>query len=148
MEQRRGVSIKLESMQDGTTYTHHYSGEWFRKERSIYIRYIEQAGKADSEEEGIRTLIRYRPGEMSIARRGAIDSEQLFSVGQRLTGSYKSAMTAFSMETDTSMLALRSADGELPASLPFTLEWKYKLYVDEQLAGRFHIRLYIQEEIQ
>lgn len=34
----------------------------------------------------------------------------------------------------------------LPDQLPFTLEWEYELYVGDQMSGRFHIWLHIQEE--
>lgn len=138
--------ILVESKQDGERVTHRYKGEWFRKERSIFIRY------AESEE--TRALIRYSPGELSVKRSGAVQSEQLFVSGQRRIGSYRSAVTVFQLETDTKSLHLHAAargdenDQALPSKPPFTLEWRYDLYVSEQMSGRFHIRLHIQEDHQ
>ncbi|MDQ0063860.1 DUF1934 domain-containing protein [Paenibacillus harenae] len=149
----RKVRITLTSAQDGSSFDHSYSGEWFRKERSIYIRYTEAADSDDKGAGEVRTLIRYRPEELSILRRGAVESEQLFTAGQRRIGRYRSAAIAFELETDTSKLGLIGAGGSasvdehgLPSQLPFTLEWAYEMRVNEQSSGRFDIRLYIQED--
>lgn len=155
MAENRKVRITLESVQDGSSHVHVYEGEWFRKERSIYIRYSEPAVEGDPKAGEVRTLVKYRQGELSIMRRGVIESEQLFVPGLRRTGRYDSSMTSFSLETDTTLLSLQLPDGEggsvaaesLPEQLPFTLEWKYEMHVDDQMSGRFHIRLHIQEDI-
>lgn len=153
MEENRNVKIILESVLDGDSTTHAYEGEWFRKERSIFIRYTEQAVEGDAKSGEVRTIIRYRPEELSIVRRGAIELEQLFTPGQRREGHYRSAVTTFPLETVTSMLSLQTAKeaageaADLPSKLPFTLEWQYEMFVSEQLSGRFHIRLHIQEEL-
>ncbi|MEV5026348.1 DUF1934 domain-containing protein [Paenibacillus sp. LPE1-1-1.1] len=155
MAENRKVRITLESVQDGSSHIHVYKGEWFRKERSIYIRYSEPAIEGDPKSGEVRTLVKYRQGELSIMRRGVIESEQLFVPGLRRTGRYDSSMTSFSLETDTMRLSLLIPDGDggnaaagtLPEQLPFTLEWEYEMHVDDQMSGRFHIRLHIQEEI-
>lgn len=155
MAENRKVRITLESVQDGSSHIHVYKGEWFRKERSIYIRYSEPAVEGDPKSGEVRTLVKYRQGELSIMRRGVIESEQLFVPGLRRTGRYDSSMTSFSLETDTMRLSLLIPDGDggntaaetLPEQLPFTLEWEYEMHVDDQMSGRFHIRLHIQEEI-
>jgi uncharacterized beta-barrel protein YwiB (DUF1934 family) len=144
--------ITLESMQDGSSHIHTYDGEWFRKELSVYVRYVEPALKEDPKTGEVRTLVRYRPEELSIVRRGAVESEQLFVPGVRRAGYYRSKAASFPLETDTLLLQLRkgrdeSADG-LPAALPFTVEWQYEMHVGDQMSGRFHIRLHIQEEQQ
>lgn len=138
--------IILESKADGEKGTHRYKGEWFRKERSLFIRY--------AEDEQTRALIRYSPGELSLKRSGAIQSDQLFIPGESRVGRYRSAVTVFELETRTKSLALQvkaKQDQEgalLPSAPPFTLEWRYELYVSEQMSGRFHIRLHIQEDHQ
>jgi uncharacterized beta-barrel protein YwiB (DUF1934 family) len=154
MADSRKVRITLESVQDGSSHTHAYKGDWFRKEKSIFIRYIEPAVEGDTEAGEIRTLIRFRPEEMSMVRRGAIESEQLFVPGHRRSGHYQSQMTSLSLEAETLRLLLHAPGddgvnkemGTLPEQLPFTIEWEYELYVDDQMSGRFHIRLHIQEE--
>ncbi|MDQ6420246.1 DUF1934 domain-containing protein [Paenibacillus sp. LHD-117] len=160
MEASGKITLTLESVQDGERQVEIYRGEWFRKAKAVYIRYAE--GGADSAAAGtsrqqpsegeVRTLIRYSPGELSLTRNGAVRMEQLFVAGQRRKGSYRSAMTAFGLETDTTKLSIQGDEGVidgqgLPAALPFTLEWAYGLLVEEQLSGRFHIRLHIQEEL-
>lgn len=138
--------IIVESKLDGEKSTHRYKGDWFRKEKSLFIRY------AESEE--TRALVRYTPGELFVKRSGAVQSEQHFVPGQSRSGTYRSAITVFELEARTRSLQLHAkAAGDDPASLlpsspPFTLEWRYELYVSEQLSGRFHIRLHIQEDHQ
>lgn len=135
--------ILIESKADGEKTTHRYRGEWFRKERSLFIRY------AESEE--TRALVRYSPGELFIKRSGGVQSEQHFVPGQTRSGTYRSAITIFELEARTKSLSLQAkAPGEagaaLPSKPPFTLDWRYELYVSEQMSGRFHIRLHIQED--
>ncbi|CAM4521166.1 uncharacterized beta-barrel protein YwiB (DUF1934 family) [Paenibacillus endophyticus] len=152
MAENRKVRITLESIQDGSSHIHVYEGEWFRKERSIFIRYIEPAVEGDPNAGEVRTLVKYRQGELSITRRGVIESEQLFVPGLRRTGKYHSSMTSFTLETDTLQLSLKEPDNSgkndesLPDRLPFTLEWEYEMHVGQQKSGRFHIRLHIQED--
>ncbi|MGM0884486.1 MAG: DUF1934 domain-containing protein [Bacillota bacterium] len=152
MGESKKVRITLESVQDGSLSTHSYEGEWFRKERSIFIRYSEQAVEGDPNAGEVRTLVRYRPDELSIVRRGVIESEQLFAPGRRRSGHYRSRAASFPLETETLQLSLQAADRnadaeQLPSKLPFTLEWQYELHVSDQMSGLFHIRLHIQEEI-
>lgn len=149
MSDRMIVAITIESIQDGETTVQTLQGEWFRKERSIYIRY-EECMDAGLEASQIRTLIRYRPNELSITRRGAIESEQLFVQGDvRRVGYYRSAYTSFQLETDTHELVFRRRmAGELAEGQsvepPFTIECQYELWVNEQMSGRFHIRFHIE----
>lgn len=169
MRESNHVTLKLDSVQDGVLHTHYYSGEWFRKERSIFIRYNEQeeSGDIKTGQKQTRTMIRYRPDELFIARRGSIQLEQYYVPGVRRLGSYEANGARLVLETDTSRLVLHSdsvgktmnetageiqaADDRhqaerLPMELPFMLEWEYELYVGDQLTGRFHNRLHIQEE--
>ncbi|CAM4393350.1 DUF1934 domain-containing protein [Paenibacillus alkaliterrae] len=154
MGESNKVRITLESVQDGSSYSHSYEGEWFRKAKSVFIRYSEPADEGNPKAGDVRTLLRYRPEELSIMRRGVIESEQLFTPGIRRTGYYRTPMTSFSLETDTSLLALEAdsaaaeaaMDAGLPSQLPFTIEWQYEMHVSDQMSGRFHIRLHIQEE--
>lgn len=142
MSDRMKVRLKLVSKADGEVRVQTYSGEWFRKDKSIYIRYEEPAqGEAAA---AVRTLIRYRSGELSLVRRGGVESEQLFAPQARKRGFYRSPYAAFELETATSRLSLKQPGaGELPVP-PFTLEWNYKLWVGEQMTGKFEIRLVVE----
>lgn len=152
MTDRSNIIVELESRQDGELASHTYKGEWFRKERSIYIRYIEEENGAEE----IRTLIRFRPEELSITRRGVVHSEQIFAPGQVRAGSYRTPYMSMQLETHTSGLsmvephgskpAVQNGDG-LPDKLPFSLEWSYELYTNEQQSGEFHIKLHIREDV-
>lgn len=153
MTESRKVTITLESALDGSSQSHSYEGEWFRKEKSVFIRYSEPAIEGDPNAGEVRTLVRYRPNELSIVRRGAIQSEQLFMLGHRQKGFYRSPVTSFSLETETKQLTLHNSQAttgdadQLPLQLPFAIEWQYEMYVSDQMSGLFHIRLHIQEEM-
>lgn len=146
MSDRMQVRVTLLSTQGGVTDEHTYSGEWFRKEKSIFIRYEE--GAEGAEEERIRNVVRYRPEELSVTRRGAVESEQLFvPSGERRVGQYRSRYTSFQMEIETTELKVLGvsvgADGQA-AEPPFTIEWQYELFIHEQASGTFHMQLRIE----
>ncbi|MCM3631585.1 DUF1934 domain-containing protein [Paenibacillus glycanilyticus] len=146
MQDRMAVKITLTSTQDGESVVHAYTGEWFRKERSVYIRYEEPV---EGDAPPIRTLVRFREDELSITRRGVVESEQLFVPGElRRSGYYRSPYTSFQMETATAFITLKGEGGHKPTSAepPCTIEWQYELWMNEHLSGRFHNRLHIQEE--
>ncbi|WP_435168249.1 DUF1934 domain-containing protein [Paenibacillus glycanilyticus] len=148
MQDRMAVTITLTSTQDGESVVHTYSGEWFRKERTVYIRYEEPVEGSASP---IRTLVRYRKDELLITRRGVVESEQLFVPGEmRRSGYYRSPYTSFQMETATAFIELKGEGGEKQAYAepPFAIEWQYELWMNEHLSGRFLNRLHIQEEKQ
>ncbi|MFD1957094.1 DUF1934 domain-containing protein [Paenibacillus thailandensis] len=146
MSDRMNVRLKLIGKADGIANVQTYSGEWFRKEKSVYIRYEEPAQDAEAGA-NVRTLLRYRPGELSLVRRGGLESEQLFAPKARLRGYYRSPYASFELETATSRLAVRQAgeagSEELPVP-PFRLEWNYKLWVGGQVTGKFEIRLEVE----
>lgn len=144
MTKKKGkIQITLISDQDGTSHTFSYRGEWFLKERALYVRY-----KEIDENDEVRSLIRYREGgELSLTRRGAVRSEQFFVKGERRSGHYRSPHASLQLEAETTELCMhRQDDGEGLPVPPFMLEWKYKLISGDIELGRFHNRLYIEEE--
>ncbi|MFF2484219.1 DUF1934 domain-containing protein [Paenibacillus sp. NPDC058071] len=141
MSDKMTVTVTLESKQGGQSTRHVYPGEWFRKDRSVYIRYEEGEGT-----EAVRTIVRCRPDELFITRKGAVESDQLFlRGGSRQPGQYRSPYTSFTMETETQRLAYRAGGGRDDGDLtpPFTVEWKYEIWVEGELTGRFQNRLHI-----
>lgn len=153
---RAQVRITLESEIDGEKQIIEHKGEWFCKNRSIFIRYEEKEsyGKAS-------TVVRWRDRELSVTRRGDVESEQTFVAGARRYGQYVSSLTKFRLETDTTLLwmqcgdMLQSGDGmqsevkmqsessakEPELTLPMLLEWHYTMWIEDQLTGTFKIRL-------
>lgn len=158
---RAQVRITLESEIDGEKQIIEHSGEWFCKNRSIFIRYdeTESYGKA-------RAIVRWRDGELSVTRRGDVESEQIFVAGARRYGQYKSSLARFRLETDTTLLwmqcgdMLQSGDGkqsevmmqsepsaeEPELTLPMLLEWHYTMWIEDELTGTFKIRLRAEKQ--
>ncbi|MGU3473610.1 DUF1934 domain-containing protein [Paenibacillus sp. D51F] len=139
-EGRVAVLIAIRSSQDGETappVTH--KGEFFAKGKSRYIRYEER----DELHGAVRTLIRWSGDEIRLTRRGGVESEQTFAAGSNREGSYASGHLAFRMTVETEALSAEGAAGGL---LPLTLAWTYRLRIEDQLSGRFQLRLHIQED--
>ncbi len=139
-EGRAAVLITILSSQDGETappVTH--KGEFIAKGKSRYIRYEER----DELHGAVRTLIRWSGDEISLTRRGGVESEQTFAAGSKRGGSYASGHLAFRMTVETEALSAEGAAGGL---LPLTLAWTYRLRIEDQLSGRFQLRLHIQED--
>ncbi|WP_236339708.1 DUF1934 domain-containing protein [Paenibacillus plantiphilus] len=152
---RAQVRITLESEIDGEKQIIEHSGEWFCKNRSIFIRYdeTESYGKA-------RAIVRWRDGELSVTRRGDVESEQIFVAGARRYGQYKSSLARFRLETDTTLLWMQCGDmlqsGDMTHSelaieepeltLPLLLEWHYTMWIEDELTGTFKIRLRAEKQ--
>ena len=144
MNHKQNVKITLESTQDGESIAFTYSGEWFVKDKSFYIRYAEQTELGE-----VRNLLRYEPRLLSHSRRGAVESEQIYALAIRRSGYYNNKVVKFELDAHTSKLRLLHSNeqmmDQLPTKLPFTIEWAYDIFVGEQLSGQFANRLIIQE---
>ncbi|MBB3114658.1 uncharacterized beta-barrel protein YwiB (DUF1934 family) [Paenibacillus phyllosphaerae] len=148
MNDKARVRITLESDIDGTKERNYFTGDWYRKDSTIFIRYEE-----DDETYGnVRTLVRWREGELKVKRQGGVEAEQMFVAGRRLNGSYTSAHARFPLETETSLLWMQSGDftdrgmvEEVPRpTLPMMLEWRYVLWIGEESVGQFKLRLFAE----
>ena len=140
MPDSRAAVITLHSS-DGTESTvQHLSGEVVYTKTGLFIRYEEPDQIADGV--ATRTTIIWSEGgeELKVLRHGGVQSQQLFRVGERLPGFYRSPFTTFNLSTHTRMLeiALNGGFG--------TLKWTYDFYVYEELSGQFTISMQIQEE--
>ncbi|NBD27043.1 DUF1934 domain-containing protein [Paenibacillus glycinis] len=144
MNDKAKVNIMLESNIDGELQQNRLGGEWYRKGSTFFLRYEET-------EEGseVRTVVRWRDGELSVTRRGDVESQQTFVAGARRSGQYASRHASFALETETSFLWVQFGDllkpdpseDRLLPNLPLLLEWHYKLLVDDEQIGDFVIRL-------
>ncbi|REE57407.1 uncharacterized beta-barrel protein YwiB (DUF1934 family) [Paenibacillus taihuensis] len=173
MTDRAKVTITLESDVDGEREQNTFSGEWFRKGSTMFIRYEETVQGPSGENAEVRTMIRWRDGELSLSRNGAVESQQIFVAGVRRTGHYASMHANFHMETETKLLWMQFGDfsealqgqeqeqeqqqqqqsqpaidpsDRLVPSLPMLLEWHYTLLVNDEPTGEFMIRLRAEEE--
>lgn len=129
------VRIELQSTQDGKLSVYEYRGELYHKDTALYVRYIER------EESGeIRTLVKMSDGEIRIRRHGDVESEQTYVLNERRSGYYRVRGGTLPVETRTNRLGIERMEGKLVA------EWSYSLYLAEEHAGYFNLRLTIQEE--
>jgi len=130
------VSIRLDSTVSGELSQHHYRGELYRKGSSVYVRYTE----LDEEEREIRTIVKLNAQEIKIMRSGQIESEQCFVLHERKRGLYRTRMGVLPLETDTRSMDVEFSEGRYSAA------WTYSLYIAEEHAGEFALKLTIQEE--
>ncbi|MBM7567654.1 DUF1934 domain-containing protein [Paenibacillus sacheonensis] len=148
MNDKAKVRITLESDIDGEAQLNHIDGEWYRKGNAFFLKYAETEDGSE-----VRTIVRWRDGELSVTRRGAVESEQTFMAGVRRGGKYESKHASFGLETETSLLWVQFGDlskagpseDKLLPTLPLLLEWHYKLLVGDDEIGSFVIRLRAEE---
>ncbi|WP_308637271.1 DUF1934 domain-containing protein [Paenibacillus silvisoli] len=149
MTDRANVTISLRSDIDGEVEENVFAGEWFRKGETVFIRYEETGEGGDT----VRTMVRWRDGELSVTRRGDVESEQKFSAGAIHGGHYRSAHASFRLETETRLLIVQFGDlakagpseEQLRPELPMLLIWHYRLIVNDEPTGEFIIRLQAEE---
>ncbi|PLT43737.1 DUF1934 domain-containing protein [Paenibacillus sp. FSL W8-1187] len=139
---RLAVDIAVSSMQDGKREpAARHRGELIPKGRSLYLRYEER----DELHGVVRTTLRWNGEELTLTRRGGLESDQTFAAGQSRGGRYASPHLSFPLVTETEELAA-SSPGE--GLLPLTLSWTYRLRIEDESSGRFQLRLTIQEANQ
>ncbi|SDS71339.1 Uncharacterized beta-barrel protein YwiB, DUF1934 family [Paenibacillaceae bacterium GAS479] len=140
---RREITVTVNSTQDGQQApVAMYTGELIPKGRTLYIRYEEQ----DELHGSVRTMIRWSGEELTLTRRGGVESDQTFAAGQARGGRYSSAHLSFPLVTETEDLSVTMASDE--GLLPLTLAWTYRLRMEDEISGRFQLRLTIQEANQ
>jgi len=130
------VRIRLDSTLNGEQLQHHYRGELYRRGSSVYVRYME----SDEQASEVRTIIKLNAQEIKIIRSGQIESEQSFVLHERRRGLYRTRMGVLPLETDTMSMEIDISDGRCAAA------WTYSLYIEEEHAGVFALKLTIQEE--
>ncbi|QHW31986.1 DUF1934 domain-containing protein [Paenibacillus rhizovicinus] len=148
MNDKANVRITLESDIDGEEQHNLIDGEWYRKGSTFFLRYAESEDGSE-----VRTIVRWREGELSVTRRGAVESQQTFAAGVRYNGQYESRHASFPLETETSLLWVQFGDLSkagpseevLRPNLPLLLEWHYNLLVGGEQIGSFKIRLRAEE---
>lgn len=85
-----GVSVTLESLQDGQRNVVKAAGEVTARGPQLYIRYKESSQGPQGEAVSVRTTIKISDSELKLIRHGGIQSEQSFAPGRRLPGFYRS----------------------------------------------------------
>ncbi|UQZ34292.1 DUF1934 domain-containing protein [Paenibacillus sp. PK3_47] len=140
--EKYGVSVTLESLQDGQRHIVTAAGEAASRGAQLFIRYEESEQGPRGESISVRTTLKISDSELKLIRHGGIESEQSFAAGRRLPGFYRSPYTQFNLSTETRKLEIKRDGRSLDA------RWEYDLYVYEELSGQFAISLHIQEEPQ
>ncbi|ANE45902.1 hypothetical protein SY83_05905 [Paenibacillus swuensis] len=129
------VQLTVESRHDGETYVQQVEGSLYRKEGTVYLRYPE----TDEAMGRTMTTVKIVPMEVKIIRHGEVESDQMFMVGRKLPGTYRTPFTALSLETDTQRIEADIAENT------GKLQLNYDLYVNGELAGNYTIKMNYQE---
>ena len=136
MNDRKQVSIRLQSLHEGENTIQELPAEAFIKGRCCMcaIRSLRL-----DRTKGNRAMLKLTEDELKLIRHGEVESEQAFQLGQRLPGYYRSPFTSFNLSTHTQRLelALEGITGRAA--------WAYDLYVFDEFSGHFSISLTIQE---
>jgi uncharacterized beta-barrel protein YwiB (DUF1934 family) len=128
------VTVRIESKVDEDQSIDQFvEGELYPKGSHYYLRYNEP----DPEMAGTATVIKLEPDLVRIIRQGSLRSEQTFKAGQRMKGYYDAPQGKLELETDTAWLNMGLKQGL------GTVDWGYDLFVMEQRAGAYQLRLTI-----
>ena len=139
---KKRVRIALESAANGEQVARTFEGDWYCRNRTVYVRYVEE-----DEESRIRTLLSWKDGRLKLTRRGSAESEQTFVVGERQPGYYATDQVRLAFDTETTLLR-EADDPDAPTPeplLPLQLEWHYSLWSAGEKTGDFVIRLRADE---
>ncbi|MFC5467356.1 DUF1934 domain-containing protein [Cohnella suwonensis] len=137
MPDKRSVTVGFRSrQQDGETDLAGLPGELFRLAAGWALTYKEPPDESGAE---TNNTLFVRDGELRLRRRGTVDYEQVFRLGEEaVPGEMTTPYGAHDVRARTSMLAseLSEAGGYV--------EWEYELLMHDQSAGSFRIRLDIK----
>ena len=134
----RPVYVTIESKQQGETVKQTLEGMVTYKGDTLYVRYMEP------EEQGMgktSTTIKFNFDELRVIRRGEVDAEQVFRMGEQMPGAYRIGPMRLAMETK-----LLQLDNRVKGGLG-TLSWRYELYVDEQFVDIVQVNVGIAERM-
>lgn len=125
------VTLTIQSRSAGQEMKQTVPAVRYWKEGRLFLHYSE----TDAEMGRTTTLIRATPEEIRILRRGDVQSEQVFRLGQKSTGYYETPFGRMELETQTHKLStdLQEVTG--------TLSWVYDLNVSGSHAGTFALTL-------
>ncbi len=132
------VEIRIASSHQGETQVHTARAEMFRKSDTTYYRYREPDSSAMG---NTVTTVKVGKSEIRIIRHGDVSAEQTFTNNGKHNGFYHTPHTRLSLMTQTTQwkLAIDEA-GYGQAS------WSYVLWIGDERAGDFKLRLSIRED--
>jgi uncharacterized beta-barrel protein YwiB (DUF1934 family) len=134
----RPVYVTIESKQQGETVKQTLEGMITYKGETLYVRYMEP------EEQGMgktSTTIKFHFDELRVIRRGEVEAEQVFRMGEQMPGAYRIGPMRLAMETK-----LLELDNRLVNGLG-TLNWRYELHVDGQFVDFVQVNVGIAERM-
>lgn len=141
MTSNRQVSIRITSNSPDQNLIQFVTADLYFKadaaeQPAIYYRYPEP----DPVIEGTMTTVKIKNEQIKIIRHGKLKSEQVFTLGKSEVGIYHTPEGSLSLETNTQSIDIDLLDGI------GTISWVYDLVVSGTDAGKFEIKLDIQEE--
>lgn len=133
------VRIELQSRRQEGASVAEYRGMLYPKSNSYYIKYDE----IDEDRGRCSVTFKLEETGLTLLRHGEVEAEQRFRLGQRTIGWYSSPAGRLYLEMETSKLKWETKDGEGPA---LSIEWQYELWVNDEQADRFDLRLLLWED--
>lgn len=131
------VEICIESSHQGETLVQTAQGEMYRKQDTVYYRYNEP----DTDAMGNTvTTVKVRKDEIRIIRHGDVKAEQTFTQHGKHNGFYHTPHTRLSLTTQT--IAWKMVWDEEGYGHAI---WSYILWIGDERAGDFKLRLSIRE---
>lgn len=135
MSLKRNVEVRIESNSPDQSMIQSVPGDLYLKGEAVYVRYTEP----DPTMGDTNTTVKIKNDEVKVIRHGGLQSEQTFSKDRVDWGFYQVAQGNLELETRTKNINIQLKEGM------GTVSWSYELYVSGDYAGKFELKLDIQE---
>ncbi|ABS24065.1 Domain of unknown function DUF1934 [Bacillus cytotoxicus NVH 391-98] len=112
------------------------NGQYYVKGESTYVTFQEP-----NEQGEVRTIIKIQDGQVLIMRSGVVSMRQTHVKGEWTTGTYKSELGTFALQTKTDNVLFKWSDEKKKGQLFLA----YALLLSEQEAGRYTITINLKE---
>lgn len=135
MTSKREVQIRIESNSPDQSMVQSVAGDLYFKGEAVYLRYPEP----DPSMGKTMTTVRVTADQIRVIRHGGLESEQIFSKRKKEWGYYRMGEGDMRLETRTHSIHVNLIEGLGSVS------WTYGLSVAGEYAGKFELKLIIQE---
>lgn len=131
----RGLQVMGEDGEDSVETVQ--QGEYYQKNGTHFLIYDEYL---EGFREPVKNVLRYKPNELSLTKRGLLNVQMLFETGKKNLASYRTPFGTMMIGMDTSRVEGRFEEHAFFLDVEYTLENNYQYLAD------CHISIEVREK--
>lgn len=135
MTSKKEVQIRIESISPDQNMVQSVAGDLYIKDETLYLRYLEP----DPSMGKTMTTVKVAEDQIKVIRHGSLQSEQVFTKQKKQWGYYQTGQGRLQLQTRTYSIQDNLIEGI------GSISWSYGLTVAGEYAGKFELKLNIQE---